>query len=61
MTTFSLRITIPVGYSIFKKELDRHVYPHTFTLMAQGSIYMEASCDPDTMTIDKDMDQYERE
>ena len=43
LSTFSPCSQFPVDYSIIQTNLDRHVEPHPFTLMAQGSISMTAS------------------
>ena len=61
MATFSPCIQFPVNYSIIQPTVYMHVEPQPFALMAQGSIYTTESCDPDTMTLDKTMAQYDRE
>ena len=47
--------------SIIKKYLDKNVETHPFTMMDQGIIFMEASYDTYTITLDKDMDKSDRE
>ena len=57
MYTFSLCTQFPVDYSRIQKYLDRRIEPKSLVIMAQGSISMADSCNPDTTTLEKAMAQ----
>ena len=48
-------------YYIIQTYFYRHVEPHIFTFVAQLIISIVASCDLDTITLGKSMDQSDRE
>ena len=60
MATFLSCTQFPSDNFIIQPNLYRNVEPHPFSFMAQDSIYMTDSCDPDTITLDESMSQYYR-